>query len=67
MDMVNLPYINDHMEKREFSVQIGSSNVFGRIPVNQAVQEIVNEDTQTAGGTKGFSLNQGTVKHYHMT
>lgn len=40
-----------------FSVQMGSTNPFGQMPVNQAIGETVNKDTQTAEGTKGFSLN----------
>ena len=26
---------------------------FGRIPVNQTIEETINKDTQTPGGTKG--------------
>ena len=39
-----------------FSVQKVESNLFGKVPVDQACEETVNKDTQTAGGTKGFSL-----------
>ncbi|KAK4325083.1 hypothetical protein Pmani_004239 [Petrolisthes manimaculis] len=51
----------------KFSVQLGSINPFGRIPVDQAIEETVNKDTQTAGGTKGFSLKSGTVSKYYIT
>ena len=53
----------DHPEVYEQSmqggstVQLGEKNPFGRIPVDQTLEETVNMDTQTAGGTKGFSLN----------
>ena len=50
-----------------FSVQLGDKNPFGRIPVDQVVEETVNKDTQTAGGTKGFSLKPGTVSKYYLT
>lgn len=50
-----------------FSVQMGSTNPFGRIPVDQAIEETVNKDTQTAGGTKGFSLKPGAVTKYYLT
>lgn len=50
----------EFMEGR-FSVQLGSANPFGRIPVDQAIEEKVNKDIQTAGGTKGFSLKPGAV------
>ena len=51
------------MEQGGFSVQIGSSNSFGRIPVD----ETVNKDTQTHGGTNGFNLKPGAVSRYYIT
>ena len=56
-----------HLQQGGFSVQIGSSNLFGRIPVDQAIEETVNKDTQTPGGTKGFSLKHGAVTRYYLT
>ena len=50
-----------------FSIQIGSSNPFGRIPVDQAIKGTVNIDTQTPGGIKGFSLKLGAVTRYCLT
>lgn len=47
-----------------FSVQMSSSNTFGRIPMDQATEETINKDTQTAGGTKGFSLNPGAISRF---
>lgn len=47
-----------------FSVQLSSSNNFSRIPMDQTIEETVNRDTQTAGGTKGFSLKPGAVARY---
>lgn len=32
-----------------FSVQISNHNTFGRIPVDQTIEETVNRDTQTSG------------------
>lgn len=70
-DMMNLP--NDHPEVHEFmqnggfSVQMSKDNTFGRIPVDQTLEETVNKDTQTPGGTKGFSLNPGAVERYYIT
>ena len=46
-----------------FSVQLGEKNPFGRIPI----EETVNKDTQTAGGTKGFSLKPGAISKYYLT
>ena len=49
-----------------FSVHPGTVNPFGRIPVDQTIEETVNKDTQTAGGTKGFSLKPEAVSKYYM-
>ena len=56
-----------HFQQGGFSVQIGSSNPFGRIPVDQAIEETVNKYTQTPGGTKGFSLKHGADTRYYLT
>ena len=48
------------------SVQIGTSNPFGKIPCDQTIEETINKDTQTAGGTKGFSLKSGAVNMYYL-
>ena len=39
------PQVYEYMEQGGFSVQIGSTNSFGRIPVDQPVEETVNNDT----------------------
>ena len=46
------------------SVQLSNSNPFGRVPVDQTCEETVNKDTQTSGGTKGFSLKPNAVSKY---
>lgn len=43
------PRIHQHMLWGGFSVQLSEHNPFGRIPVDQALEETVNRDTQTAG------------------
>ena len=55
------------MQGMGLSVQLGNSKPFGRIPVDQATEETVNKDTQTPGGTKGFSLKPGAVSRYYLT
>ncbi len=55
------------MQGQGFSVQLGKSNPFGRIPVDQTIEETINKDTQTPGGTKGFSLKPGAVSRHYMT
>ena len=49
-----------------FVVQIGEHNPFGKIPVDQACEETITRDTQTAGGTKGFSLKPKAVSKYYL-
>ena len=69
--MLNLPMehpeVYEHLKNGGMSVQLGAANTFGRIPVDQAIEETANKDTQTAGGTKGFSLNPGAVSKYYLT
>ena len=48
---IDHPDVYIHFQQGGFSVHIGS-----KIPVDQAKEETVNKDTQTPGGTKGFSL-----------
>ena len=64
---VDHPDIHAHFVEGGFSVQLGRSNPFGKIPVDQTIEETVNKDTQTAGGTKGFSLKTGEVARYYLT
>ena len=59
--------VYDHLNHGEFSVQIGEQNPFGRIPVDQTIEDTVNKNTQTAGGTRGFSLKSGAVARYYLT
>ena len=61
------PDVYAHFVEGGFSVQLGESNPFGKIPVDQTIEETVNKDTQTAGGTKGFSLKPGAVTRYYLT
>ena len=48
------------------SVQLSDSNPFGRVPVVQTCEETVNKNTQTSGGTKGFSLKPNAVSKYYL-
>lgn len=61
------PTVHEHLQNGGFSVQLGSQNPFGKIPADQAIEETVNKDTQTSGGTKGFSLNKSAVARYYIT
>ena len=64
---INHPKVHEHFMQGGFSVQIGRQNRFGRIPVDQTIEETVNKDTQTLGGTKGFSLKSGAVARFYLT
>ena len=63
---IDHPEVYAHFMDGGFSVQLGPNNPFGKIPVDQTIEETVNKDTQTAGGTQGFSLNPGAVRRYYL-
>ena len=69
--MTNLPETNPDVHRAfqqgQFSVQRSSNNPFGRIPIDQTIEVTVNKDTQTPGGTSGFSLKAGAIKRYYIT
>ena len=59
------PEMHDHFKIGGFSEQIGWSNPFGRILVDQTTEDMANKDTLS--GTKGFTLNACAVSRYYMT
>ena len=61
------PNVHHYSEAGGFSVLLGSENPFGKVPVDQTVEETVNGDTQTAGVIKGFSLNAAALSRYYLT
>ena len=56
----------EYLRSGGFSVQMSEDNPFGRIPVDQTCEETVNKDTQTSGGTKGFSLRPNAVSKFYL-
>ena len=60
------PEVQAHFESGGFSAQLGHENTFGKIPVDQTIEETANKDTQTSGGTKGFNLKAGAVMRYYI-
>jgi len=60
------PDVHSQFMEGKFSVQLGTTNPFARILVYQTLEETVNKDTQTPGGTKGFSLKPGAVSRYYL-
>ena len=59
------PQVNEYFEKGGLSVQLCSVNKFGRIPVDQAIEETAN--IKAPGGTKGFSARTSVVAGYYFT
>ena len=70
--MTNLDDKNPEVQKAfkegSFSVQLASSNPFGRLPVEQTTEVTVQKDTaQNPGGTTRFSLKPAIVQRYYLT
>ena len=59
--------LHDHFLNGGFSVQLRNEHPFARIAVDQTTEETINKDTQTVGGTRGFSLKPGAVSRYYLT
>ena len=58
---ISYPQVNEYLEKGGLSVQLGSVNKFGRIPVDQATEETANREIKSPGGTMGFSAGTSVV------
>ena len=43
------PQVNEYLEKGGLSLQLGSVNKFGRIPVDQAIEETANREIKALG------------------
>ena len=61
------PDVHEYLADGNFSTQIGKYNPFDYIPMDQRIEEIIYKDTQTPGGTKGFSTKRGAVSSYYIT
>lgn len=61
------PDMSNHFMNAGFSIQLSACNTFARIPVDHAKEETVNKNTQTPGGTKGFSLKPGAITRFCAT
>ena len=71
-EMTNLPtdhpviYSMKSLITEHFQFKL-ANNPFGRIPVDQTIEETVNKNAQTAGGTKGFSLKLAAPSRHYLT
>ena len=61
------PQVNDYLQKDGLSVQLGSVNKSGRIPMGQATEETANREIKALKGTKGFSARTRVVARYSLT
>ena len=61
------PQVHKHFLQGEFSVQLGKNNPFGRIPMDQTIEETANRDTKIAGGVRKYSLKPGAVSRFFLT
>ena len=70
-EMITLPQthpeLHSYLENGGFSCQIGPANTFDKTPMDQTIEEAVNKDTQTAGGTTVFSTGRNAVSMYYIT
>ena len=70
-EMTNLPEqypaVYQHLLQGGFAVQLGKANPFGKIPVDQTIEESVNKDTKASGGTTRYSLKEGAVSRFYLT
>ena len=65
--LIEHPDVHAEFMQGGFSVQLSSRNPFRRFPVNQTIEETINKDTQSQGGTKGFSLKPGAASKCYLT
>ena len=61
------PVLHDHFRNGGSSVQLKNENPFATIAVDQTTEDMVNTDTQTVGGTRGFTIEPGAVSRYYLT
>ncbi len=63
---VDHPQVYQHFMNGGFSVQLRSANPFGKVPVDQTTEEMVNKNTKVSGGIKRFSLKSGAVSRFYL-
>ncbi len=71
LQMLNLPgthpAIHDHLENGQFGVQRSSTNAFGKVGEDMAIEQTLNKSTKGQGGIKGFTLNDKAVQRWLTT
>ena len=61
------PEANTYLQNGGFAIQRSHASPFSLIPIDQTIEQTVNRDTKTKGGTVGFSLNRGAVQRWMLT
>ena len=61
------PVIHVQLQNGWFSVKLGRQNPYGRILVDQTIEETINSDTKTPEESKGFSLKPAALSRYYLT
>ena len=70
VDMLSLE--SDHPEvyhefiNGNYTVQISSSNTFGRVEADKTIEKTINRDSKTPGGTTGFSAQHDAVQRWTL-
>ena len=63
---VTHPDIYQEFSNGNFSVQVSSTNSFGRTEMDKLIEVTINKDTECPGGLKGFSTNIHQVNRWKL-
>ena len=63
---VTHPDIYQEFANGNFSVQVSSTNSFGRTEMDKLIEVTINKDTKCPGGLKGFSINIHQVNRWTL-
>ena len=55
------PAAYNQLQQGQFAVQRVPGHAFAQVPVDQVIEQSLNRDTKTRGGTVSFSLYPGAV------
>lgn len=61
------PDLHEKLQSGHFSVQMSTSNTFGKIPEDQTIEETVNRSSKIPGGIIGKSTNVQAVNRWITT
>ena len=61
------PTAYDELKNGAFAVQRSEKHAFAQVAVDQAIEQTMNRDTKTRGGSVGFSLRPRAVQRWIVT